>query len=244
MYLKRKIIFQKRDKLIDLLLIWMAGILLIFIFNHGSLGAIFFYGPFIYPLALLFSIYLVKIAKDFRLLIGSLIVLLVFQFVTINSWSNAGISPLSVQQGMTINYEKQLVDYTYEAADGQPFVIVTITNPLFINTTWSYLYEVYGKPKYGYLPYLWGKDQTGYLGNLPMQITLTSIKLRYLISEPTEGIDGLWATKITYEEDKLSRILVEKKFGAFTVQKRQFDIGSDVIVTPEALLKHPEVLNF
>lgn len=244
LYKNKEVFFAKRDTLTDLLLVWMSGILLIFIFNHGSLGAIFFFGPFLFPLAFLVSIFLVRITSRFRILLCIVTVLIILQSMTVYSWTKAGTSPLSVQQGMTTNYERQLVDFTYQGAEGKPFVITTITNPLYINTTWAYLYTMYGKQKYDYVPYLWGKDQTGYLGNLPMQTDLKKVKLRYLISEPPEGIDELWAIKIIYEEDKISTIIEEKRFGTFMVQKRLFSTDKEFVATPAALLEHPTVLNY
>jgi len=96
---------------------------------------------------------------------------------------------------------------------------------------------MYGKQKYGYVPQLWGKDQAGYLGDLPMQRSLTEIKQRYLIVEPSTGISQEWIIKNIYDEDLLSDIVEEKKFGEFTVQKRLFHPDKGFVATPAALLK-------
>jgi len=61
------------------------GIIFIFIFNHGSLAAIFFYGSFLYPAALLFTYYLTRLIKDFRKLLAIFICLVILQFMVIKS---------------------------------------------------------------------------------------------------------------------------------------------------------------
>jgi hypothetical protein len=158
-------------------------------------------------------------------------------FLLVQSWARQSYSPLSVQRGVTTNHERDIVDYVYQSAGKQPFVITTITNPLWINTTWAYWFNIYSKPNYGYLPYLWGKDQTGYLGILPMQTDLATIKQRYLIIEPPEGIQKYWIAKSVYEEDLISDVVEEKQFGFFTVQKRVLHLDKGFVATSSAILK-------
>ena len=92
---------------------------------------------------------------------------------------------------------------------------------------WAYLYEMYGQKKYGYLPYHGGKDQKGYLGNLSEQPFGT--KYRYIIIEPTTGIPDYFVQQIISEENKVSDVVGEKKFGQFFVQKRMFRENKDNI---------------
>ncbi|HSA83292.1 MAG TPA: hypothetical protein VLF20_00215, partial [Patescibacteria group bacterium] len=124
--------------------------------------------------------------------------------------------------GMTINYEREVLDYIYADANKQPFVITTITNPLNINTTWSYVFTFYGKQTYGYVPSFWGDNQEGFLGDLPMQQDLNEPPLRYMIIEPEAGIQKHWVDEYTRREDLLSDVIEEKKIGNFTIQKRLF----------------------
>lgn len=233
----RKTLFTKTDTLTRLLLIWLSGIAFIFIFNRGNLSNIFFYAPFLYPLAMLVALYLTKIFTVKKWLLVVLLGLFALQAMTIYTWASKNESPLSIQKGMTTEYERQVIEYVYQSAGKQPFVISTITNPLYINTTWSYLFETYGKPNYNYLPEYWGKGQEGYLGNLPMQKSLETPTLRYLIIEPEEGIEKYWSIKSVYEEDLLSDIVEEKRIGSFTVQKRLLNLDKGPVATPEALLE-------
>ncbi len=240
-FLYRKKIFNSNNKLVKFSLIWLSGIIFLFIFNRGNMTATFLFGPFLFSLALLIGFLINTFIKRGLIKYAVLFVILLFQFLLLESWDKANTSVLSIQQGMTINYEKQIIDYTYKSAGGKPFVINSVTNPLFINTTWAYLYEFYGKNKYGYLPYWGGKDQTGYLGNLPQGST-KSANLRFLIREPQEGITDVWASKIIFKEEELSDLIEEKKFGKFVVQKRMFHPNKPPVMVPPDLLNRQDVL--
>jgi hypothetical protein len=238
---RSKAILNFNNKLIKLLFVWLSGVIFVFIFNRGSMSANFLFAPFLFPTILLISFTIFTFIKKPLMNYAIIFIIILFQFFLNQSWSKTNISYLSVQQGMTINYEKDVVDYTYANAKGEPFIINTITNPLFINTTWAYLYEFYGQKKYHYLPRWDGKDQAGYLGNLPLGNT-KNISLRYLIIEPKEGISDIWIMKGTFIEDQLSDIVEEKKFGKFIVQKRKYNSTKGIVIPPEELQKREDVL--
>lgn len=215
----RKKIFTINDSLVKFLLIWLSGIVLIFVFNHWSISAIFLYGPFIFAGALLFALIINGFTQNRLMQYCVLGVIVVSQVLLISSWNKQYYTPLSIQHGINTIFEQQIINYTYRSAKGKPFVINSITNPLFINTTWAYLYEYYGKRKYNYLPYWGGPDQTGYLGNLP-QNPPSDISIRYLIMEPQDGIQPIWKERIISDENKTSDVVEEKKFENYVVQKR------------------------
>lgn len=56
-------------------------------------------------------------------------------------------------------YQLGVVDYTYQQAAGQPFAINSVTYPLYYNAMWEYLYNWYGREKFGYVPTWLGGDQ-------------------------------------------------------------------------------------
>lgn len=234
----RKILFANQNDLTKHALIWLTGLFFLFVFNRGNLSHTFFFAPFMYPLAIFVAIILLKLIKDKRILIGAIIGIALLQVGMIHTWMSKSESPLSIQKGMTTYYERHVIDYVFQSAGGQPFVINTITNPLYVNTTWAYWFTMYGQPTYGYVPYLWGQSQDGYLGSLPMQTDLTTIPQRYLIIEPSTGIDKYWIIKATYDEDLLSDVIDERTFGNFTVQKRLFHPNKQNVATPAALLKN------
>ncbi|MCL4385951.1 MAG: hypothetical protein M1326_06540 [Cyanobacteria bacterium] len=123
------------------------------------------------------------------------------------------------QKAMFLSYEKKVIDYTYDNSHGAHFSICAVTEPLFINTLWSYLYKFYGQKKYGYLPYWSGAEQFLNINNLAYD--KDHIALKYLILENQGGIPD-YATKGTiFSEDKVSYIEKEDNLGGIMVQQRK-----------------------
>ncbi len=212
---------NKHDKKeIFFLTLWLGTFIVFYLFKSGFLHSGFMFAPFVLPLAIIGSYLLINTLANFKILALLLACIFVGQFYISYSWLKTEYSPLSVQYGISLALEKKIINYTYNQSSGEEFIIITITNPLHINTLWAYLYEAYGKKKYGYLPYYGGKDQKGYLGNLSNKPFGT--KYRYIIVEPTTGIPDYFIQQIISEENRTSDIEKEKKFGQFFVQKRIF----------------------
>lgn len=131
------------------------------------------------------------------------------------------ITAINVQQRMLLEDEKRVLDLIYQDANGQMFAAKGLTLPLQINTTWSYLYEWYGKNKYGYVP-VWGDyNASGYHGNLIINDAQSKLPpLRYTIFEPQTGIRAFDIESYITNEGWFTDIVWEKKIGAFTIQKR------------------------
>jgi hypothetical protein len=227
----RKINFSSRPTVF--LLFWLSNIVIFQFFATGITGSGFVFAPSLAPLVILAA----NILVNYRLL-----VFLIFAAQTVLNlkWLNVDYSPVSVQRGVTLTAEEKVIDYTYTQSDNEPFIIITMTNPLYINTNWAYLYEFYGRKKYGSLPFWAGKSQKGYLGNLPDKIFDT--KWRFLILEQSTGIPDIYVTKTIYEEDRLSDLIAEEKFAGLTVQKRLFHPNKGPIEIPEALRLAPKIL--
>jgi hypothetical protein len=115
---------------------------------------------------------------------------------------------------------RSVIDYTYKNSEGKDFSICAITNPLFTNTTLSFLYLTYGKPKYDYVPYWSGQKQ--YLLEGKLKYDTKKIEKRYLIIEPPVGVPIEAVQASIYMEDQVSKVVDEKKFGNYVVQKRIF----------------------
>jgi|WetSurMetagenome_2_1015567.scaffolds.fasta_scaffold06791_3 4-amino-4-deoxy-L-arabinose transferase-like glycosyltransferase len=232
----------KNDKKspIIFLLIWLSNIIIFQLFSSGFVNSNFMLAPSIFVLVAIGSYILVIYARRYVSLTILVAIIFLLQTVSSQSFAKANNNPLSVQQGMFLKDEERVIEYTYLSSQNKPFIITTITNPLFINTTWAYLYEFYGQKKYGYVPYLNGRSQAGFLGGLPQKNF--GINDRYLIMEPPEGIVVEYIAKIIYEEDKVSDIIEEKKFGKFTVQKRLFHKNKGAIFIPQILLNYKHIL--
>jgi len=123
-----------------------------------------------------------------------------------------------------LSTELQVIDYTYQKANQKPFSISTLTSPLYINTLWSYLYNWYGKEKYGYVPFWVGRDQIGQLGD-NLEAPPANITEHFFIAEPTEGIPSIWVTYSYGDQNAISKIVEEKNFGEIKVEERMVTSG-------------------
>jgi hypothetical protein len=103
-----------------------------------------------------------------------------------------------------------------------PFSVKALTVPLSINTTWSYLFEWYGKEKYGILPVWSEKPAEGFPGNLSYSTSRSVLpNTQFVIIEP---LNGIWRGDIeTFfsEESYFTKVIEEKEFGTIVVQKRE-----------------------
>ena len=200
-------------------LIWLANIFIFLFFSAGFAKSSFVFAPslllFIATITYLFYTIFPRIV-----MIPLMIVIIFYQAVTTIGWVRSEFTPLSIQRGNTVAIEKEVIDYTYISSGSRPFTVAVVGNPLYIYTTWSFLYEYIGQDRYGFKPSLHGKDQAGYLG------TLNPVKDKegdlYLIIEPGPGIYPIFEEKEKTELDIYSNLIEEKKIGNFTVQKRKY----------------------
>lgn len=126
-----------------------------------------------------------------------------------------------IQPQMLFADEKKVLDYIYQQSSGQPIVVKGLTVPFLVNTTWSYLFEGYGKNKYGYLPTWMGPVADGYAGNLSVINSRSDLPpTQFLIIEPTIGIREGTKQQFFEEEGYFTKMIEEKQFGQFKVQKR------------------------
>ncbi|MDO8497944.1 MAG: hypothetical protein Q7S61_05380 [bacterium] len=163
-----------------------------------------------------------------------LIVIFILSNLNLYKKDNFNNTSLFALQNMTYAQEKKLMDYTYKNANGNKFSICAVTNPLFVNTLWSYLYTAYGQKQYGYLPYWSGQKQ--YLNSNLLPYDEQHVPLRYLIIEPLGAIPPISKEITVYTEDKVSTFIEEKKFGDLLVQKR-------ILKKPESLFTDTQGLN-
>lgn len=139
---------------------------------------------------------------------------------TIISEGKKGQIIFAIQNDMLLAKEIPALDYIYGEADGEAFSINTLTSPLWVNTTWSYLFNWYGKKTYGYIPSWRGRDQVGRLGN-NLEPASIDTKLHFYIKEPSQGIPKHYLESEPAVEDAQSRVISEKQFGEITIQKRE-----------------------
>lgn len=126
-----------------------------------------------------------------------------------------------LQEGTFLQDEIDLIDKTYELADGKPFSISSLTIPYGYNTTWAYLYHWYGLNKYGYLPTYVGSTQSGILGSDFLQEKTTAEPLHFSIQEPTQGLPEVFNAKFGLDQQALaSTPSAQILFGSLRLQVR------------------------
>ncbi len=180
-----------------------------------------------YPLVMMISLGLYEITEKFKffkhlIIFGCLIIVFLTNYYLLSLNGYKGDMLFSVQDRQLLRDEYAVINYTYQASGGKQFAINSVTNPLFINTTWSYLYNFYGKKKFGCMPTWLGYPQDGTFGS---EIVYTDMKERrgnllYLIIEPGPGMPENYVKAFQQYEDVRSRLLETKKFGNLLVEKR------------------------
>ncbi len=154
----------------------------------------------------------------------SLLLLFAGNYHSVVTENKSGENLFSVQQNMDWSYHISTIDWIYEQAKGEPFAINTVTNPLFINTTWAYLFEHYGLPKYGYMPTWAGPSQVNRIGHEAPFGSMDDRNgdLLFLIVEPEEGIsqDYLRAYR-EFEDMRSIQLVAQEHIGDNIIEKRQ-----------------------
>lgn len=131
-------------------------------------------------------------------------------------------SEITSQDGMLLKDEKAIIDYTYKKANGQPFAVNALTIPYTINTTWSYLYDWYGKKTYGYVPVWGGSHADGYHTALAVNTARSTLPdARFLILEQSTGLPGYLMEAFLREENTYTVIISTSSAGLLTVYEQK-----------------------
>lgn len=222
-----------KEKRILFLFLWFISP--VFLFFVGSTNIYFVFIGCAIPFSILSSYFIYKLFMTKSVYLGWVVILAcIFSSNIYLLFENAGKGEMlfSVQKDMVYSTETKVLDYIYKEANGKPFRINTVTNPLFVNTTWSFLFDTYGRSTYGYMPFYWGYPQNGRFGE---EIKYSSDfnnsdKNLFLIIEPNEGIPDFFVKGILEFEDTRSKVVSEKRFGEFTVQKRLITVDKPFLL--------------
>lgn len=216
-------LFQKKTKLkVIFLFVWFIGGLIPYLLS-GSPS--YYYSAGIAASLIIFSAFLMGHFWQKRKILSILLLVLVVLnnlSLILNLNKFGPNKDFIIQPGMLISDEKRVIDYIYQSANKDQFAVGALTIPLSINTTWSYLFEWYGKEKYNYLPLWVGPAASGYLGNISIITDRSKLpENQFLIIEPTVGIREQYKEDFFHEESYFTKIIEEKKFGTITVQQRR-----------------------
>lgn len=183
--------------------------------NYVNLGMVF---PGILSVLIVFNTVLKK-----NKTLAALLLLAIFgsNLYTIIKLSPRGQLAMVIPKDMVLNKQFSLIDKTYELAAGRPFSINTLTLPLWVNTTWSYLYSWYGKSRYGYIPSFYGHDQVGSEGDGALPEDNTPKNPAFFIIEPQDGIPQNLVTSELSSENSKTKIVNQYNYGALVLQERR-----------------------
>lgn len=116
-----------------------------------------------------------------------------------------------------LKYQLQVIDYTYSAAEGKNFAINTVSYPLYYNGLFAYLYNWYGREKYGFTPTWLGGDQLHPYDLLPK--SFRGEKIFFMIISETVRIPEVYKNLGRRWGSEFGKLVEEKKFSGFTVLK-------------------------
>lgn len=210
-----------RFQLIFLGIWFMNGLIAYFLSGSPS----YYYNPGTsVSLIILVSFLIFQIEKKSRV-ISIILILAIF----LNNWQlistlnkNGPNSDFVIQPQMLTSNEKRVIDYCYQKSRNQPFTLNALTSPLYVNTTWSYLFEWYGKQTYHYLPVWGGRLASGFYNRFTIESKRSNLPFsQCLIVEPTNGIPVNEVDNFFREESYFSKIEDQQIFGTLMVQFRR-----------------------
>lgn len=172
---------------------------------------------------ILTSYFIFELLKNPSLKIWGILAIIIIVISNVNlilRINKTGEALFSVQQKISLNDELKTINWVYNEAKGKPFYVNTITNPLFINTTWAYLFNWYGRSTYGYMPIWWGETQVNVFGSDIDFSKETETDLHFLIIEPSVGREDV-TEAVRHLENSRSLLIGTKSIGNFIVEKRQ-----------------------
>jgi len=218
-------IYKNYRKQKELLFIgfWICSPVILFLFEklgvyHVMIGNLF-------GTILLFSIivdhYVSKLHNKKLFYVLFVLILVVFQFRTAK-YHQKGDVLFSSQDQLLLKDELKVIDWVYNQSNDNLFGINTVTNPLFINTTWGFLFDSYGKNTYGKMPVWLGYPQEGVFGETIKYAITPQLKglEYYLIIEPPPGIPDYYLKGYPLYESTRSQLIERKEIGRFIVEKR------------------------
>lgn len=213
--------YKKSDQKLKLFTsIWLCSPIILFLFQsrtnaHMLVGV----APLLY-IALAYT--LTQIRQNTKAIIIAFSMLFVLTNLSqINRTLEQKIHPFSVQQGAYLNDQLALIDYAYTKANHKEFSISTYTNPFGYNTTWSYLFNWYGKEKYGYVPKFYGPDQAGIFAGDLLISTQKALPIHFTIYEPRQGLNEVLEVRFKDEQNiNIASPSASVNFGALTLEER------------------------
>lgn len=208
------------------LVIWTLSTFPLFFFKSGVHTVEVINSSIFAPLTIIvaYGIFAFSPFKIINIPIVSILILGVVVLHSLNQYISHNFIPVNVMTHAPslLKDAKQIIDYTYKRASMKDFAICSISEPLFINTKWSFLYATYGKQKYGYVPHWTGQKQI--LNESFIPYAKRKMPIKFIIREPMFGIPDYAPIVTNYIEDTQNTLVEEIQFGAYSVQQRAFKV--------------------
>lgn len=213
---------KKRSPSVVFLFFWVLNTLPLFAFKSGVHSVEVINGSVFVPLTILISLGIIELSniKIAKSSVMSILCVLGIVSYGLFSFIKNSFIPTSIHTGAPsfLGDAKKIINFTYENAEKKDFGVCAISEPLFTNTVWSFLYFTYGKEKYGYLPYWTGQRQT--LNESFIPYAQKKYRTKFIIREPMQGIPEFAVRDTYYIEDTYNQFVQEKSFGAYNIQER------------------------
>lgn len=220
------------------LIIWLLGTVPLFAFKSGVHNTSWINTTFQIAAIFIVSFFIAEIYKlNSRLKALAIILIFIIAISNLNLFFKYDFTNNSLfeLQNLKLIDEKKMIDYTYSSSNTKPFSVCALTNPLFVNTLWSYLYYHYGNVKFGYLPTWSGQRQ--YINENMLPYDKNKLETSYLIIEPLGPIPEIAKQVTVFAADKKSTLVEEKKFGDLIVQKRKLKQKGEPFADTQGLNK-------
>jgi lipid-A-disaccharide synthase-like uncharacterized protein len=140
------------------------------------------------------------------------------------AYKNDGEPLFGIQKKMLLSDQFKVIDWIYSENKNKKFAIDTVTNPLFINTTWAFQFDSYGRKNYGFMPIWSGYPQVEVYGS-KVEFSKNEIEKGmelYVIYEPKDGIPDEYYSAYPVYENTRSTMIKSKNIGNFIIEKRIF----------------------
>lgn len=225
------LVVKRRSPAGVFLLFWLLNTLPLFAFKSGVHSVEVINGSVFVPLTIIVAWGLVELStiKKYHMKLVSVLCISIIVGYGVYTYTINNFIPHSLHTGAPslLKDAKEAIDYTYQKSGKKDFAICSISEPLFINTVWSFLYSTYGKQKYGYLPYWTGQKQT--LNESFIPYAQKQYETKFIIREPMQGIPDHAVTSTRYIEDTYNQYISDKDFGSYNVQERRVVKGYENI---------------